>query len=700
MASVEKQELEYESDPEESRLSLTMMRRREASDDEDEEKDLVDGSGMPVRRVDSRVSNCEYDDEGAPAEYNDEEFEVQGEELDGEIEGEYVEERVSVSDVTVVALGLDEVPGINRVEEGEKENDGGVYFEGYDQFGDNVVNERVEGEKKENEPFAVPTAGAFYMHDDRFRESRGGGRGRHRRTFGGRSLWESKDDRRWGHDKFEEVTMRARNYDEGRRGSRGRSRGRGRGRGEERVFSRVSRTRAFHNKNQNNEPNNNDNTMNNHNNALDNQRNAVNYQKSTPKGERGRGPRSYQPTWKKHESPAENKQRKKSPERSSHVNAGRTSGHKPSADNDSVPVTRHVFSSLNSASPPFYPSASSNVETSFGQKIDEQSAPPRQNQQSSVGDGSFIMSQSNTMQGKNVADLVGMNKLYIDDSRLYSTKSLTNSQLQDSGSSLINPSHSLQSRVQGSNQAHMRQISYQPNATHNQVKGVSTSFSLSNVQQIPVQTRGQIAPQASSQQFEPHPSGGIQTSYSIEPEEIDSVLESGKSRTALVEKGKGGIKEHVRGSFPYDGVQIMGASGNFSCGPGDQNFSATPTFLPVMQFGGQHPGRMGVPAVGMAFPGYVGNPESGKSEMTWLPVLAGAAGAMGASYCNPYLSVDSAYHTRPSGQTLPIAAGLRESDVIKPGNGLKPSQRPEPANDEFGQRQNKSRRYTEMKFDQ
>ena len=42
-----------------------------------------------------------------------------------------------------------------------------------------------------------------------------------------------------------------------------------------------------------------------------------------------------------------------------------------------------------------------------------------------------------------------------------------------------------------------------------------------------------------------------------------------------------------------------------------------------------------------------------------LPVLAGAAGAMGASYCNPYLSVDSAYHTRPSGQTLPIAAGLR-----------------------------------------
>ena len=38
-----------------------------------------------------------------------------------------------------------------------------------------------------------------------------------------------------------------------------------------------------------------------------------------------------------------------------------------------------------------------------------------------------------------------------------------------------------------------------------------------------------------------------------------------------------------------------------------------------MQFGGQHPGGMGVPAVGMAFPGYVGQPQLGlgKSEMTW-----------------------------------------------------------------------------------
>lgn len=35
-----------------------------------------------------------------------------------------------------------------------------------------------------------------------------------RRTHGGRKLWESKDDRKWGHDKFEEITFQDRHYQE------------------------------------------------------------------------------------------------------------------------------------------------------------------------------------------------------------------------------------------------------------------------------------------------------------------------------------------------------------------------------------------------------------------------------------------------------------------------------------------------------
>lgn len=39
-----------------------------------------------------------------------------------------------------------------------------------------------------------------------------------------------------------------------------------------------------------------------------------------------------------------------------------------------------------------------------------------------------------------------------------------------------------------------------------------------------------------------------------------------------------------------------------------------------------------------------------------LPVLAGAAGALGATYCPPYISVDGSYHSRPSGQTSSVGS--------------------------------------------
>ena len=35
-----------------------------------------------------------------------------------------------------------------------------------------------------------------------------------RRMRGGRRLWESKDDRKWGHDKFEEIASQEKHYKE------------------------------------------------------------------------------------------------------------------------------------------------------------------------------------------------------------------------------------------------------------------------------------------------------------------------------------------------------------------------------------------------------------------------------------------------------------------------------------------------------
>lgn len=182
----------------------------------------------------------------------------------------------------------------------------------------------------------------------------------------------------------------------------------------------------------------------------------------------------------------------------------------------------------------------------------------------------------------------------------------------------------------------------------------------------------------------------------LEPGELAFSLESNKLTSSVVAKGKGSLQSSGKGY----GAHIVGAAGNMGSGHSNQKFSGTPTFLPVVQFGGQHPGGVGVPAVGMAFPGYVGQPD-GNSEMTWLPVLAGAAGALGTQYCSPYIAADGAYHPRSSGQISSLgAAPIKENNTSKPNSEPKPQQMPELTNDDFRLRQKNPRRYTEMKFDQ
>lgn len=51
-------------------------------------------------------------------------------------------------------------------------------------------------------------------------------------------------------------------------------------------------------------------------------------------------------------------------------------------------------------------------------------------------------------------------------------------------------------------------------------------------------------------------------------------------------------------------------------------------------------------------------------SFTRLPVLAGAAGALGATYCSPYIAVDGAYHGRPSGQISTLTAASRSVDLL------------------------------------
>ncbi|KAI3712038.1 hypothetical protein L1987_70587 [Smallanthus sonchifolius] len=544
------EEEEYESDPEQAKLSLKMRRRREASDDEEEDDEDVGDSRVRGRGrgviVDSRVSDYESDGQGAAAEYDDEELDLVEEE----------EELIKEDEVEGVR---EEVDGVKR------END---RADNVDQFDDNAngggVGEGREEEKKKNEPSAVPTAGAFYMHDDRFRGSAGG---RNRRTLGGRKLWELRDDSKWGHDKFEEMTVQDRHYYERRRIPRGRSRARGRNRGEGRGLPK-----SYNNNNQ----------------------------ASGPKSVRGRGPRRYQPsTQNAFDAPEQSRQPAKPMEKTSHASSGRASTATSALEAAQLSFRENVVASnLNSASPPFYPSGSSNKETNITQKKDAQSGSLNRGPRPSVMAENYPISQSNVAGRRNVSVSLGMEKLYINDS-------------------ISKPLNNLQTRAEGRGPNSFGQMAYQPVPPHNVNRRNLQPSGQQFVARFPSGSRAPSSPKTSG------------PAHGLESIDLESSTESNDSKTALVGKGKDSIPSSGVSSFPY----------------GDPNFSGAPTFLPVMQFAGQHPRGLGVPAVGMAFPGYVAQPNGmGNSEMTWLPVLAGAAGALGAAGLGapyPYITMDA-----------------------------------------------------------
>ncbi|KAL2932479.1 Protein MLN51-like protein [Bienertia sinuspersici] len=667
------EETEYESDPEEAKMSLK-MRRRVASDDEDEERE------REIERRSKIVdSEGESDGQGAAAEYDDDEEEDEEDDDDEEYydeQGEYEEEDRRIGGgVDEFEVEVERGIGVKAKAVGEED----------EESRETTAAEKGEGEgeaeKKENEPFAVPTSGAFYMHDDRFRDNAGG---RHRRTFGGRKLWESKDERKWGHDKFEELNTEERHYDEGRRSSRGFYRGRGKARGADRGHARGGKMRGY---------------------------GGNSNQSAPPKDVRGRGPRRYQPSTKNRSEtlPSHNKQSTKSLDKNSHNGSGRSAATTATTNEEHEPVlAKKVASNLNSASPPFYPSSSSNKDIGLSNKKEAQAANHNRNNRPSVVDHNFSMPNSTTFsRGKNVMNAMGMDKLHIDDSvSPANVKPLNNMHLPSSASPSVGAIHISQSKTQGRGVASSGSAVFQPSQTNNQVSKIFPPAAQAS-QRIPVQGRGQPSLQASGQQLVQRPLGGSQGSSppnaglstdTNEPGNPESQSESGKSKISAAGKGKGSAQGTGKGSLGFGGSQVMGPGGNVGTGHGDPNL---PAFFPVMQFGGQHSGGLGVPAVGMAFPGYVAQPNGlGNSEMTWLPVLASAAGALGATYCSPYLSVDGSYNPRPTGQTSALPAPSKDSNPSKPNNELKPQQRSDVANDEFSQRQNKPRRYSEMNFSQ
>ncbi|RLN31161.1 uncharacterized protein C2845_PM05G31090 [Panicum miliaceum] len=679
-AEAEAGEEEYESDLDDA--PLPALRRRDAASDDEGEEDDEDG-GTPLRRR-KAGSDADSDGQGAPEVYDEGAYDDGEEEEYEEYEEEMYEEfeeggggRRRLASEAVAAAGQEE----GEARDGEVEK----------------VDEAAPGEeeKRGNEPYAVPTSGAFYMHDDRFQEGRGRGRGRQRRIVNSRKLWSPKEDQAWVHDRFDEMDVRDFHGDNPKRNQGGRFRGRGGGsggrtRGISRGNFRGNGSRTYYHdsiKNYSYVPKDShsyhDNTKNARHALYDNGKNRVpkpsrapydnvrnndivpkesrtyygdaKSQKNTPRVARGRGSKRYQPRLRSttDTSSVQNNKSQSLEDTSSNTNLGQNQAQTSNSRPEQVhPIKQTIASNLNSASPPFYPSRSSNQEF-----------PVRQ------GDNAQL--SSTLLRGKAFVPSVGH----------------------------------VEAAMKGMNRPALHPVALSSNGPFpiatNQANRDYVQPARPVVQQNPVQSPTQSAPRMPAQMFGARFSSSnkispIQPTSTVlsDDTEISSPSGSNKFDSRLTVKGQPGDQGEEHTSFLYGGAHVLGATGAMGLTLGDQNFHGTPALLPVMQFGGQRPVGPGVPSIGMALPGFVSQQQLGlsNSEMTWLPILTGASGALGAPYGSPYIAVDGSYYPRTSEQAS-SSVSIRDPSASNASSLLKSQDITEVAGDEPSQRQNKPRRY-------
>lgn len=145
MAPADAGEPDYESDPEELKRSLTRRRREASDDDEDDDGELVKNQRAEIDSdqsdSDEQVDTVKFDNDENKSEDGEDSYEEE-EEAD-----EYKEHTVEVDDGKRSILM-------------KAAEDAAVHVD--------------PEEEKEKQSAAVPTGGAFYMHDDRFQEMSAG----------------------------------------------------------------------------------------------------------------------------------------------------------------------------------------------------------------------------------------------------------------------------------------------------------------------------------------------------------------------------------------------------------------------------------------------------------------------------------------------------------------------------------------------
>ncbi|TKW16471.1 hypothetical protein SEVIR_5G301700v4 [Setaria viridis] len=642
-------EAEYESDLDDAPLPAA-RRRAAASDDEEEDEDEGGGgSGSPPPSSTVFDSESDPDGQGAAELYDDGDEGVYG--TEEEECGDVFEEREAGGvggggggEVELVAGEVDVAPE----HEGKYEEEG-LAVEGEEEESA-VEGEEEEMEEEEDAAYAVPTAGAFYQHDTRFRGQEDGIRGHQRQIFGGQKIWNPKEEAAWVHDRFNEINLHDNTKSE-YHDSVG-------------IMQSVDNgyfegTRSYSDTK-----------------SFDNVQTQPHSYYGNVKGysekqnvHREKGSRTYQ----SHQTTSKSYSRSENAEVSSNADMRQHSSQTLSLQHEkTLPCNQTFRSNTSSAPPPFYSSRSSHQEFPFFQREKARRITFNKLFSSAVHKASLQHEQTlpcnQSFTQREKARRVTFNKLF-------------SSAVHKAHNSLTPQSHPVFRRkafVPPASPEHgtavdshrivpidtmpcsaLHPIStshkYSKNSEFwDQVRDVNvaettrpcTEPQIAVCQQRSVQPRIVPTPRASAQIFvqkdtstskiQSHPQTTLISSSddgeaTAPPETNSSVVLS----EVTVEDD---MKEAERTCF-FDGGSLfvgdMEARSSTQYEPGS---TSTPTKLPVMLFSGLHPMGPGFPSVSMILPGFVGQQRDGDSEMgpmTWLPILTGATGVQEGTSCPP-----------------------------------------------------------------
>jgi hypothetical protein len=259
-------------------------------------------------------------------------------------------------------------------------------------------------------------------------------------------------------------------------------------------------------------------------------------------------------------------------ESAQNASTARESGQASHAKPEVAPPRRNIISSsLNSASPPFYPSGASNQEFSVGaQRRDMQTGGSNKVHPSSQP----LKLQSGPMgRGRAAVDYSGRDRFHADGPVRSSPGRVTTS--SNSGQSPIvkspggNPSIGISSNNQPTSSLHQASRISTQQRSHTSVMQKSGQIPNKPAMRIPSQ-------QPSNRGSNPSPSSQQLLVKTTESGENGS-YPSPNNLKALSAVGNMNNQESGRGSFMYGGAQIIGPGG---LSQGDQKNSGTPALLP------------------------------------------------------------------------------------------------------------------------